>query len=562
MQKLYFSILTIFLSSQIFAQSYNHVWSSPYGGIGEDVVRAMSVDDEGNTYTTGYFTDFADFDPGDGETILTANGFYDIFVQKIDADGNLVWAKSMGGPFFDYGTGIETDAEGNVYVTGVFQETVDFDPSEETFELVSNGAEDIFVLKLDTDGNFVWAGSMGGPAYEEATSIGIDENGGIYVSGYFNEPGDYDPGILEYTLTSNGGQDAFVVKLTPEGGLAWARSYGGPDQVISLGMDVAPNGDIFLTGMYSGTANFDPTGNSNQERTANSDGHDSYVLKLNSLGEFFYVAVFGGSQGDTSWDVAIDNDGNAYAAGGFQDTFVYGLESLTSEDNEDVFVVKVDAFGNINWARGIHGTDFQNAYDVNTDPSGNVLIAGYFNGTADFDPSEEEDMSMTKESTEPFDAFFAVFNTDGNYVYAAQFGGSNFTDHHGIDSDLDGNLYLAAAFQNTVDLNPNPDQTDESSVVAFRDSYVIKMEPITVGLLQVEPLKAIAVYPNPARDNIELTLSASAQNPEYFIFDVRGAQVLSGNISAPMGKVDVSELPAGTYVVMVAGHQPAKWIKH
>lgn len=562
MHKFYFTLLTLFLSSQIFAQTYNHAWSSAYGGIGEDVVRAMSVDDAGNTYTTGYFTDNSDFNPGEEENILISNGFYDIFIQKIDADGNFVWAKNVGGPFFDYGTGIDTDADGNVYITGVFNDTADFDPGEDVFELTSNGSEDIFVLKLDADGNFVWAGAMGGPAYEESTSVGIDENGSVYVSGYFNEPGDYDPGMLENTLTSNGGQDAFVVKLSSEGSFEWAYSYGGSEQVISLGMDVSAFGDVFLTGMYSGTANFDPTGNTVQERTANSDGHDSFLLKLNSLGQFTYVAVFGGTQGDTSWDVAIDNMGNAYAAGGFFGTFEAGLETLTSDDNEDAFVVKVDPLGGIAWARAIHGIGFQNAYDVNTDPSGNVLLAGYFGDSADFDPSNEGEMIMTVESTEPFDAFFAVLNTDGDYVYAAQFGGSDFTEHHGVDSDAEGNIYLAAAFQNTVDLNPQLDETEEATAVAFRDSYVIKMTPGTTGLLRNQPLEVLSVYPNPAQNQIFISLSSAAQTTTYSVFDIRGSQVLSGNISAPMGALDVSTLPAGTYVVKVAGYQPTTWVKY
>ena len=127
------------------AQQYQ--WSAHYGGIGEDVVRAMAADAAGNVYTTGYFTDNADFDPGTATHELISNGFFDIFIQKLDPNGDLVWAHGFGGTFFDYATGVDVDAAGNVYVTGVYQETVDFDPGAGVFELTSSGAEEIFVLK-------------------------------------------------------------------------------------------------------------------------------------------------------------------------------------------------------------------------------------------------------------------------------------------------------------------------------------------------------------------------------------------------------------------------------
>ncbi len=92
------------------------------GGIGEDVVRKFYVDAAGNSYSTGYFTDSADFAISGTPHMLTSNGFFDVFVQKTGPDGNLLWAQPMGGASFDYGTGITADAQGNVYVTGVYEE--------------------------------------------------------------------------------------------------------------------------------------------------------------------------------------------------------------------------------------------------------------------------------------------------------------------------------------------------------------------------------------------------------------------------------------------------------
>jgi len=145
-QKDFISLLVFsFFSMSIFSQTYE--WGGRFGGIGEAVVKKMHVDDEGASYTTGYFTDTADFDISADEQILTSNGFYDLFVQKTNAQGDLMWAVSVGSPFFDYGTGITADDQGNVYITGYFDETTDFDPGPDEFMLLPK--EEVIFLSLN-----------------------------------------------------------------------------------------------------------------------------------------------------------------------------------------------------------------------------------------------------------------------------------------------------------------------------------------------------------------------------------------------------------------------------
>src|SRR5690606_1414173 len=115
----------------------------------------------GNVYTAGTFIGTADFDPGAGVYYLSSEGDMDIFIQKLDTNGNFVWAKSMGGINWDYGYSVAVDVSGNVYTTGSFRETVDFDPGAGIYNLTSQGGTDIFIQKLDADGNFVWANRMG-----------------------------------------------------------------------------------------------------------------------------------------------------------------------------------------------------------------------------------------------------------------------------------------------------------------------------------------------------------------------------------------------------------------
>lgn len=553
--KRYLLLILAAVLANVPAMSQEFLWGGSFGGNGEDVVRAMAVDDAGNVYTTGYFTDNSDMDPTDDVSSVTSNGFFDIFVQKVDTDGNLAWVRTFGAGFFDYGTGIEVDESGNVYVCGIYQETVDFDPGPGEFELTSTGAEDVFVIKLTENGDFVWARSMGGEAYEEPVSVGIDANANVYVAGYFQMPGDYDPGEGEVILNSNGGQDAFIVKLDANGNYLWAGNMGGEELDLCLGMDVSPSGDVFITGSFSGTADFDI---SEEVAEYNSLGDfDGYVTKLDALGNHIFTATIGGTGSDISWDVALDGQGNVYSAGGFRGEFETGVpEPIESgPGSENIFVTKVDAFGNISWSACLTGAQFGNAYDLNTDPDGNVILAGYFADQIDFDPTEGE-FILTKESTEPFDAFVARLDPNGLLDYAANFGGSNFVEHHGVDTDEQGNIYLSAGYQNTVDLDPS-EGIEEASSLAFRDSYIIKLSSGNTTDLSENNEESFKIYPNPATSHVRID---SQIRGLYMILDVSGKVVDQGVINSP--DINIEKLREGIYFIYVQGFKTQKFVKH
>ena len=555
--KIFSTLVASILFSNIHAQQYQ--WGVHYGGVGEDVVRAMAADASGNVYTVGYFTDSSDFDPGPGVHQITSNGFFDIFVQKLDTDGNLVWARGFGGGFYDYATGIDVDDAGNVWVTGVYQETVDFDPGPDVFELTSSGGEEIFALKLSASGDFLWAGSMGSTGYEEPTSISVDNTGigSVYVSGYFSDPMEVDPGMGTFTLTSNGGQDIFVIKLDAAGDFQWALNVGGTEQELALGMEATDNGTVHITGLYNGTVDFDPgVGTANHTSSGQAD---SYVLKLNADGNFVNVATFGGPSDVQSWDLDVDADGNAYAAGGFVGSLTAGTTTLTSEDNQDVFVVKVDPQGDVLWAKAVQGMDFQQAFDVRVTSDGNVVAAGYFAATADFDPSDDTELEFTVESGEPFDAFYLMLDTDGEFISAGQFGGSNFLEHHGVAADGSGNFYLASAFQGDVDLDPSPNEVDAATVVDFRDTYVIKMSGVPTGLIENAEM-TFQVWPNPAKDHLWVKGDLHSTAMNYRILDADGRLVQEGRIS-PNGMIPVHVLEAGAYILHISGVGSMKWLK-
>ena len=163
--------------------SGDFLWARQLGGSLASESNALAVDQQGNVYTTGYFDGIADFDPGVGTFNLTVFGFSDIYVSKLDPQGNFVWAKQMGGSSGEFGTSIAVDQAGAVYLTGSFNGNVDFDPGSGVFNLYSPvGDQEIFVAKLDANGDFLWATQLGG---ETGYALTLDGLANVYVSGYY-----------------------------------------------------------------------------------------------------------------------------------------------------------------------------------------------------------------------------------------------------------------------------------------------------------------------------------------------------------------------------------------
>ena len=191
----------------------NFLWAKTFGGANYDVGYQLSIDAFGNIYTIGSFEGTADFDPGPGTYMLTSVGNYDIFVQKLDPNGNFLWAKAFGGTLQDESYSMEV-AQGNVYITGGFSGTVDFDPGAGTYNITSKGGFDAFLQKMDLNGNFLWAKTFGGTGDDAAITLNVDNWGNVYTTGGFSGIVDFDPGAGTYNLISKGGFDVFVHKMS------------------------------------------------------------------------------------------------------------------------------------------------------------------------------------------------------------------------------------------------------------------------------------------------------------------------------------------------------------
>ena len=257
------------------------------GGSSDEFGNSIAVDVNGNVYTTGYFQGTVDFDPGPGIYNLTSSGGNNIFVSKLDASGNFLWAKQMGsGGGGAQSYSIAVDASGNVYTTGGFFLTADFDPGLGIYNLAAiGGGEDIFISKLDASGNFVWAKQLSGADFELGYSIAVDASGNVFTTGGFLGTVDFDPGSGTYNLTSAGSWDIFVSKLDASGNFVWAKRLGGTSQDDCNSIAIDANGNSYTPGSFSGTADFDP-GTGTFNLTALSGASNTFVSKLDASGNF------------------------------------------------------------------------------------------------------------------------------------------------------------------------------------------------------------------------------------------------------------------------------------
>jgi hypothetical protein len=368
------------------------IWARAMGGDTDDIGLSIALDGEGNIYTIGNFTGLADLDPGPGVFGLSSNGLRDFFILKLDTSGSFLWAVGIGGTDDDRGTSIALQGTGEVYATGAFRATVDFDPGPAVFNLTSSGYCDIYVLKLDPQGSLVWAKRAGAGTSDRGYAIGLDAAGNSYITGYFQQTVDFDPGPGVYNLTSAGNSDIFIWCLSSPGDLVWAKAMGGAstDNGNAIALDAA--GNIYTTGSFCLTADFDP--GTGVYSLTSSGSMDVFVSKLDASGNFIWAKAMGGSLADAGRGLSVNTAQQVYTTGAFYDVadFNPGLGTcyLTSAGMSDIFVSKLDVLGDFVWAKamGGDGAKGDEGKSLVLDDKDRVYTVGFFCDTADFDPGK------------------------------------------------------------------------------------------------------------------------------------------------------------------------------
>lgn len=463
--------IAIGISPQLHAQQTPPCqWALGAGSASPDAGSSVA-NYNGDVYVTGTFSGTnIDFDPGPGVANLSSTGGTDVFVAKYNASGQYQWAFSIGGAASDSGNAIAVDIYGYVYVTGAFGgSNVDFDPGGSTANLSSNGASDIFLAMYSPTGQYQWAIGIGGANADEGFGVATDDSTAVYITGSLGSSNvDFDPSGGTALRSTNGGKDIFVAKYLPSAQYAWAFNAGSTGNFNECGYDITWDRlfNVYVTGQLDGTGNVDMDPSISTHNLAGGGSTDIFVAKYNSNGLYQWSFELSGPNADFGSAVCTDDIGNICITGKFDGTIDFDPGSGTqqiSSNGTDGFMACYSPSGVYRFAFPLGGsTNNDGGTGVSWDGAGNAFVTGYISGTADFDPGPA---TMNLQSNGMEDAYVAMYNNNGQLVWALNVGNSNGDDEsHAVSVSYAGDVAITGAFTGTnTDFDPDAATVNLSS---------------------------------------------------------------------------------------------------
>ena len=430
-------IIIFLLSIKTNAQTPQFIWAHQGGGDQRDHCGDVTVDSEDNYYITGYYNSSAAFGT---ETLTSAGGDRDIFIVKYNSNGEVLWAKTAGGPGSDAGFGIDVDNNGNIYITGYFEQTAHFG----VISIEAQDEKDGFIAKYDASGNPEWVKGIYGPNQQVGRAITVDHTGSIYAVGVFKDYAWFHT-TKGYALAD----DMYLVKYNSNGSFEWVVTEGSTGDDWAWSVDTAPGGNVYISGFFENNVWF---GTNNNAKYVTSQGHsDGFVASYTTSGDLVWIRTIGSPGKDVGWDVHVDGNGSCFITGTFSETADFGQTLfslgqsiyLTSHANTDVFTAKYNATGNLYWAKGGGGSENESGQGVVPDESGGCFITGCFKGQVTFDNQSASALAYD-------DIFVLHYGNAGNieWLITPSQSGNRYAWEIDIDSHSD--LLIAGEFTGLV----------------------------------------------------------------------------------------------------------------
>ena len=551
----------------------NFIWAKSIEGVTSvEYVYDISTDASGNVYTTGNYTGTLDLDPGTGVSNTVWAGAQDVFIQKLDANGNFQWGKRIGSSGSDFGVTVTSDNSGNVYLCGLFSNTIDLDPGNGVVSASSAGNTDGYLLKLDVNGDYVSSHTFGGSSNDTYTSMAFDSNNDLVLCGYFSDNVDLDPTSGTSMQTANSA-DIFVQKLDANGNLLWVKTSTSPGFNVPFGLKIDANNSIYMTSRFGGNLTLDNT------QTLSSNGSNDIVLeKLSSSGSLVWAVSYGGIANDTPSDIALTTSGDIYTVGGINSTTVdfdptSGVQILNGNGNQNQSVGFLQKLSQGN-CTPTSGTDVQTACDSfdwidgNTYTSSNNTATHTLTNAVGCDSVVTLDLTITNGSTgtDIQTACNSFDWIDGNtYTSSNNTATHTLTNAAGCDSVVTLNLTINTVDTSTsvngstitssaqgadyvwVDCDDNntpiTGETAQSFTATSNGNYAVIVTEngctemsacITINNVGVTELlgNEITLSPNPTSGNVKITCSEMVNNVRIYVTDTKGRMISAYNFDS------------------------------
>lgn len=535
MKNIYTTSVILFLFSIIASsQSPSWKWADAINGpTNEDEIDALASDQDANVYISGKYEDSL-FINNYNDTLIS-NGMADIMLMKYDSTGNLLWFKNFGGPGEDNAFDAVCDANGDLIVSGYFQQTVQF--GSET--LVSNGGFDVFIVKFNPNGDVIWALQFGGTGDEGGNEVSIGPNNKIIASA--DSDGDFVLDGTSYTNTGN--RDAYLITIESNGDVDWVRAVEGSGGVRSKSVAVDYWGNIFYGGDFFGV---------NEVIDENNIGHtlnfvanqDAYLTRWNAQGELQWVKSWGGAGFEYCKGLACDSDGNVFASGPFENSVNFEGTTLVSDGGIDFFLWKLDSNGNQIWLRQLSSpSDVLEGGELIEDGQDGVAFGMGMEDTFTIDDgSTTQQYNLPAAGTYPI---FLQYDRDGNVENVLEVSSSLYGTSGEISRS--GNyIFLDVIYGGGITLGS---QSFSTTPLVNKDGIVscIYLPGLTLQNSEFDDTYTDVVYPNPFNNYINIESAIALQN--WTIYDASGKLVKRIYQTSRNQKVYIGDLEPGVYIL-------------
>ena len=464
------TFIKLLFTSQFASAQDSRIWSTYYGGKGDEINGMIVTDASGNVYMVGgnMGSHYGPTNINNGtlgpDTGLATPGAYqhanaggwDVFLVKFDANGNRLWCTYYGGEDDELASGIAIDPVGNVYLAGYTFSTTGI--ASGGYQNTYGGILDAFLVKFDSSGNRVWGTYYGGTGtnnYENNISVATDAFGNVFLAGATRTADSIAYHGFDSTYYAAAFNNGFLVKFDANGNRLWATYYGGPKNASGGGLATDPAGNVFLAGVTQDTNGiaFGGFQNTLQDSITIGTPASVFLVKFDANGNRLWGTYYNGWDGE-AWSnfagIATDVSGNVYLTGFTADTSNVasgGFQNILGGEI-DAFLVKFAANGNRLWATYYGGSLTDGGLSIATDAARNVWLAGSTTSANNIASGGFQD-TYTGGGNNGTVPFLANFDSSGKRhcaTYYGEMGAKN--DRVGLALDKAGHVYLSA----TVDV--------------------------------------------------------------------------------------------------------------
>lgn len=562
-----------------------HDWSLSRGANGYESGEGIVASNDGFIYSTGVFEQTVDFHPFSTVGSVSSNGSRDIYICKRDEAGHFIWVKSIGGSSYDDVVAIDLDNESNVYITGRFYGTVDFDPSPiSSFNLTQNGGlyADVYIAKYNQNGDFVWAKRLDGSNSLESTDITVDGRNDVHVTGSFRGQVDVNPSpsiFAIHLLTSAGSsdEDGFSVTLDQNG--LYTKSYhlkGSSSDVSinSVAVDAVYN--QFFTGEFTGTCDFDRSG-AVYNQTSTGSGADAFIMRVDPFNSLQWAKQLETSSTSNAISIKLDANNNVYTMGTFRGSIDLNPNSsvnmhIKSSLRTHVYVSKLAVNGVFLYGKTISGTGslltMGNVYGKNlhVTPNGKAYFAGFFTKRVDFNPGTGIN-NITAAGMN--DAFICGLTATGNFWMTQTIEphySYGYAKNNAIALNNDEDIFTTGNFTHMTNFNPSGSPFYGISLggVDMFTHKLKKIQPVFSPFFKstetISETFEVDVFPNPTARLLNINISGE-ENARVFMYSMDGQLVYSGEHTVGRSRISMENLSEGAYILQIKQGEYSERIK-